>query len=115
MFVPTSVMQTQTQPRPIFMRGTTDISFSTPTFVSTEEGLKQLARNHWTKHRPKMCQRLKKSGVLEELLNRAVEFTHEDMRGLVQELKVQGFDETQAQQQAWQIISARWILLPDEK
>jgi pantoate kinase len=97
------------------MRGTADISFSVPTVMSTEEGLKQLARNHWSKHRPKMYQRLRKSGVLEELLNRAVEFTREDMRGLVQELKAQGFDETQAQQQAWQILSARWILLPDEK
>ena len=115
MFVPTSVMQTQKQPRVTFMRGTTDISFSAPTFASTEEGLKQLARNHWTKHRPKMYQRLRKSGVLEELLDRAVEFTREDMRGLVQELKAQGFDETQAQQQAWQTISTRWILLPDEK
>ncbi len=77
--------------------------------------LRQLAREHWAKYRPKMYQRLVTTGVLEDLLERAVEFTREDMRLLEAQLKQQGYTESEAREQAWQELRAKWILLPREK
>ena len=77
--------------------------------------LKQLAKDHWAKYRPKMYQRLLTTGVLEDLLERAVEFTREDMRQLEKQLRQQGYDEGEAREQAWQELRAKWILLPREK
>ena len=77
--------------------------------------LKQLAKDHWAKYRPKMYQRLLTTGVLEDLLERAVEFTREDMRTLEKQLRQQGYTEMEAREQAWQELRAKWILLPKEK
>lgn len=77
--------------------------------------LKQLAKDHWAKHRPKMYQRLATTGVLDDLLERAVEFTREDMRELERELRTQGYTDVEAQERAWQTLRAKWILLPSEK
>ena len=77
--------------------------------------LKQLAKDHWAKYRPKMYQRLLTTGVLEDLLERAVEFTREDMRTLEKQLRQQGYTEVEAREQAWQELRAKWILLPREK
>ncbi len=77
--------------------------------------LKQLAKEHWAKYRPKMYQRLVTTGVLEDLLERAVEFTREDMRHLEKQLMEQGYTEFEAREQAWQELRAKWILLPREK
>ncbi|HVN22419.1 MAG TPA: hypothetical protein VMT71_00505 [Syntrophorhabdales bacterium] len=81
----------------------------------TPDMLKQLAKEHWAKYRPKMYQRLQTSGVLEDLLERAVEFTREDMRHLEKQLRQQGYTEVEAREQAWQELRAKWILLPKEK
>ncbi len=81
----------------------------------TPDLLKQLARDHWAKHRPKMYQRLQTTGVLEELLERAVEFTREDMRDLERQLKNQGYTEYEAREQAWRALRAKWIFLPRER
>ncbi len=77
--------------------------------------LKQMAKDHWAKYRPKMYQRLLTTGVLEDLLERAVEFTREDMRHLERQLKQQGYTELEAREHAWQELKAKWILLPKEK
>jgi hypothetical protein len=77
--------------------------------------LKQMARDHWAKYRPKMYQRLQTTGVLEDLLERAVEFTREDMRQLEKELTQQGSTDAEAREQAWQELRGKWILLPKEK
>ena len=77
--------------------------------------LRQLAKDHWAKYRPKMYQRLLTTGVLEDLLERAGEFTREDMRQLEKQLRQQGYDEGEAREQAWQELRAKWILLPKEK
>ena len=77
--------------------------------------LKRLAKDHWAKYRPKMYQRLLTTGVLEDLLERAVEFTREDMRQLEKQLRQQGYTEVEAREQAWQELRAKWILLPREK
>jgi hypothetical protein len=79
------------------------------------DSLKQLAKDHWAKYRPKMYQRLLTTGVLEDLLERAVEFTREDMRQLEKQLRQQGYDEGEAHEQAWQELRAKWIFLPREK
>lgn len=81
----------------------------------TPDLLKQLARDHWAKYRPKMFSRLQSAGVLEDLLDRAVEFTREDMRVLERSLRDQGYSEVEARQQAWEELRAKWILLPQEK
>ena len=81
----------------------------------TPDMLKQLAKDHWAKYRPKMYQRLLTTGVLEDLLERAVEFTREDMRHLEKQLRQQGYTEVEATEQAWQELRAKWILLPREK
>ncbi|MBP1733035.1 MAG: hypothetical protein H6Q55_3464 [Deltaproteobacteria bacterium] len=77
--------------------------------------LKKLARDHWAKYRPKMYSRLQSTGVLEDLLERAVEFTREDMRALEGHLKAHGYSEIEARQAAWEELRAKWILLPQEK
>jgi hypothetical protein len=77
--------------------------------------LKSMARDHWAKYRPKMYSRLQSTGVLEDLLERAVEFTREDMRVLESHLKTQGYSDVEAKQQAWEELQAKWILLPQEK
>ncbi len=77
--------------------------------------LKQMAKDHWAKYRPKMYQRLLTTGVLEDLLERAVEFTREDMRHLEKQLRQQGYTEVEAREHAWQELKAKWILLPKEK
>jgi len=81
----------------------------------TPDMLKQLAKEHWAKYRPKMYQRLQTTGVLEDLLERAVEFTREDMRHLEKQLRQQGYTEVEAREQAWQELRGKWILLPREK
>jgi hypothetical protein len=62
-----------------------------------------------------MYQRLQMTGVLDDLLERAVEFTREDMRQLEKQLTQQGYTEVEARDQAWQELRAKWILLPREK
>jgi hypothetical protein len=62
-----------------------------------------------------MYQRLQMTGVLDDLLERAVEFTREDMRQLEKQLRQQGYTEVEAREQAWQELRAKWILLPREK
>ena len=72
--------------------------------------LKQLAKDHGAKYRPKMYQRLLTTGVLEDLLEGAVEFTREDMRHLEKQLRQQGYTEVEAREQAWQELRAKWVL-----
>jgi hypothetical protein len=90
--------------------------FSTYSMVrDAPDVLKQLARDHWAKCRPKMYQRLVTTGVLDDLLERAVEFTRVDMRELERQLRNQGYTDIEARDQAWQALRAKWILLPSEK
>jgi hypothetical protein len=86
-----------------------------PVVRDAPDMLKQLAKDHWAKHRPKMYQRLVTTGVLDDLLERAVEFTREDMRELESALRAQGYTDIEAREQAWQTLRAKWILLPSEK
>jgi hypothetical protein len=79
------------------------------------DALKQLAREHWAKHRPKMYQRLMMARALDDLLERAVQFTREDMRKLERQFRDQGYTDREARKQAWQALRAKWILLPSEK
>lgn len=97
----------QELPRHIFTSHVTD--------HDTPDLLKELARDHWAKYRPKMFSRLQSAGVLEDLLDRAVEFTREDMRVLEGRLRAQGYSEIDARQRAWEELGAKWILLPREK
>jgi hypothetical protein len=53
--------------------------------------------------------------ALDDLLERAVQFTREDMRKLEREFRDQGYTDREARKQAWQALRAKWILLPSEK
>ena len=97
------------------MEQTAQEFFCYSTERDTPDMLKQLAKDHWARYRPKMYQRLLTTGVLEELLERAVEFTREDMRHLEKQLRQQGYSETEAREEAWRELRAKWILLPREK
>ena len=79
------------------------------------DALKQLARKHWAKHRPRMYQRLMMTGFLDDFLERAVEFTRKDMSELEKKLRDQGCTDREAREKAWQALRAEWILLPSEK
>ena len=52
---------------------------------------------------------------LDDLPDRAVEFTQVDMRELERELRTQGYTDVEAREQAWQKLRTKWILLPNEK
>lgn len=81
----------------------------------TVDGLKEMARNHWAHFRPKMFQRLSKSGMLEDLLDKAVQFTREDMKEVQRQLMERGYPESRARETAWERLKQKWILLPKEK
>jgi hypothetical protein len=81
----------------------------------TMDGLKEMARNHWAHFRPKMFQRLSESGMLEDLLDKAVQFTREDMKELQRQLTERGYTDTRARETAWERLKQKWILLPKER
>ncbi len=79
------------------------------------DALKELARKHWAKHRPSIYERLMRTGFLDVILERAVEFTLEEMRELERRLRGQGYTDREAREQAWHALRSKWIFLPREK
>lgn len=62
-----------------------------------------------------MVERLTKSGILEDLLDEAVQFTREDMKKLQAQLMERGYTEARARETAWERLKGKWILLPEER
>jgi hypothetical protein len=72
------------------------------------------AEKHWREHRPKMVRELEQKGLLHQMLLEAEEKTKDEMATLRLELMKQGKTAQQANDQAWEMVRERYILLPVE-
>lgn len=77
--------------------------------------LKELAKAHWKKHRPKLYRNLKKSGELEKRAENAAKFTLNAFNLEKEKLLKKGWRPQEAGQTAWELVREEWILLPSEE
>ena len=75
----------------------------------------RMAEKHWREHRPKMVRELERKGLLRQMLLEAQERTKDEMATLRLELMKQGKTAQQANDQAWEMVRERYILLPNEE
>jgi uncharacterized protein YggE len=73
------------------------------------------AEKHWREHRPQMVRELERKGLLHQMLLEAEEKTKDEMATLRLELMKQGKTAQQANDQAWEMVRERYILLPPEE
>lgn len=79
----------------------------------TQYGL--MAERHWREFRPGMVREMEANGTLMEALFEAQETTLDEMEALSRTLETeQGLTMQQAQDQAWEMIQEKYILLPLE-
>ena len=74
----------------------------------------RMAEKHWREHLPKMVGELERKGILHQMLLEAEEKTKDEMVALRIELMKQGSTAQQAQDQAWEMVREKYILLPQE-
>ena len=74
----------------------------------------RMAEKHWREHCPKMVRELERKGILQQMLLEAEEKTKDEMATLRIELMRQGATAQQANDQAWEMVRERYILLPPE-
>lgn len=74
----------------------------------------RMAEKHWREHCPKMVRELERKGILHQLLLEAEEKTKDEMATLRIELMKQGATAQQANDQAWEMVQQKYILLPPE-
>ena len=80
----------------------------------TQYGL--MAERHWREFRPAMVNELEAKGTLMETLFEAQEATLDEMETLTRKLETeQNLTPQQAQDQAWEMIREKYILLPAEE
>lgn len=80
----------------------------------TQYGL--MAERHWREFRPAMVTELEAKGTLMEALFEAQETTLDEMEALTRKLETeQNLTPQQAQDQAWEMIREKYILLPAEE
>ena len=80
----------------------------------TQYGL--MAERHWREFRPAMVTELEGKGTLMEALFEAQEATLDEMETLTRKLETeQNLTPQQAQDQAWEMIREKYILLPAEE
>jgi len=75
----------------------------------------RMAEKHWREHRPKMVRELERKGLLRQMLLEAQEKTKDEMATLRLDLMKQGKSAQQANDQAWEMVRERYILLPAEE
>ena len=75
----------------------------------------RMAEKHWREHRPKMVRELERKGLLRQMLLEAQEKTKDEMATLRLDLMKQGKTAQQANDQAWEMVRERYILLPPEE
>ncbi len=73
-----------------------------------------MAEKHWREFRPNMVAEMEAKGVLQEMLLEAEEKTASEMHDLTMLLQKRNLTAQQAHDQAWEIVRARYILLPPE-
>jgi hypothetical protein len=75
-----------------------------------------MAERHWREFRPAMVTELEAKGSLMEALFEAQEATLDEMETLTRKLETeQSLTPQQAQDQAWEMIREKYILLPAEE
>ena len=74
----------------------------------------RMAQKHWREHCPKMVRELERKGILHQMLLEAEEKTKDEMATLRIELMKQGSTAQQANDQAWEMVREKYILLPPE-
>ena len=74
----------------------------------------RMAERHWREHCPKMVRELERKGILYRMLLEAEEKTKDEMTSLRIELMKQGATAQQANDQAWEMVREKYILLPPE-
>jgi hypothetical protein len=74
----------------------------------------RMAEKHWREHLPKMVGELERKGILHQMLLEAEERTKDEMATLRIELMKQGSTAQQANDQAWEMVREKYILLPPE-
>jgi uncharacterized protein YggE len=74
----------------------------------------RMAQKHWREHCPKMVRELEQRGLLHQMLLEAEERTKDEMATLRLELMKQGKTAQQANDQAWELVREKYILLPPE-
>ena len=74
----------------------------------------RMAEKHWREHLPKMVGELEHKGILHQMLQEAEERTKDEMATLRIELMKQGSTAQQANDQAWEMVREKYILLPPE-
>jgi uncharacterized protein YggE len=75
----------------------------------------RMAEKHWREHLPKMVRELERKGLLQRMLLEAEEKTKDEMATLRLELMKQGKTAQQANDQAWEMVREKYILLPAEE
>jgi len=75
----------------------------------------RMAEKHWREHRPKMVRELERKGLLRQMLLEAQEKTKDEMAALRLDLMKQGKTAQQANDQAWEMVREKYILLPSEE
>ncbi len=78
----------------------------------TQYGL--MAEQHWRVHRSRMVAEMERTSTLQQMLLEAEEKTKDEMDAIRRQLTEQGFTPQQAQDQAWEMVRERYILLPAE-
>ena len=74
----------------------------------------RMAEKHWREHCPMMVRELERRGILHQMLLEAEEKTKDEMATLRIELMKQGATAQQANDQAWEMVREKYILLPPE-
>jgi len=75
----------------------------------------RMAEKHWREHLPKLVRDLERKGLLHQMLLEAEDKTKDDMATLRVQLMKQGATPQQAQDQAWEMLRDKYILLPPEE
>jgi uncharacterized protein YggE len=73
------------------------------------------AEKHWREHCPNLVRELEARGQLHAMLLEAEEKTKDEMATLRLELMKQGKTAQQANDQAWEMVREKYILLPAEE
>jgi hypothetical protein len=73
-----------------------------------------MAERHWREFHPKMVAEMEANGTLQEMLLEAEEKTASEMHDLTMQFQKQGLTAQQANDQAWELVRERYILLPEE-
>jgi hypothetical protein len=74
----------------------------------------RMAEKHWREHCPNLVRELEATGQLHQMLLEAEEKTKDEMITLTAQFIKQKLTPQQAHDRAWEMVRARYILIPPE-